>query len=183
MTTSRNDPTRNEFADMMTSTNKRDGGEVELLPLPPLGECSENSVREWCRANVERALAESRADAATEKGRREHTQQWYAERLAKIEEVAKREGLWPEIAAIIANGSGTRQLPNGSYVYDPPTYAQQLNSAKHKAERAEARAERLAGALRWIDSDETAKGANDGMEEVGAIKSRARAALEQEPQE
>lgn len=60
----------------MTSTNKRDGGEVELLPLPDattLWRSSENThfrvdghtdeaMQAYARANVERALAESRAE-------------------------------------------------------------------------------------------------------------------------
>jgi len=42
--------------------------------------------------------------------------------------------------------------------------------------------ERLAEALRWIASDETATASNvhSGMDEVDAIKSRARAAIDQE---
>lgn len=173
----------------MTGRRKRDGGEDrrELQadgkhPAPCARHC-ESTAYEIEIRQLKRALAESRADAATEKGRREHTQQWYAERLAKIEEVAKREGLWPEIAAIIANGSGTRQLPNGSYVYDPPTYAQKLNSAKHKAERAEARAERLAGFLRKAMSDLEAREAD--CENIDWLPwwNDARAELEQEPQE
>jgi hypothetical protein len=70
--------------------------------------------------------------------RQEHTEHWYAVRLEPIKDVAKREGIWPEIAAIIANGSGTRQLPDGTYTYDPPTYAQQLNIAEGRAKAAEA---------------------------------------------
>lgn len=50
-----------------------------------------------------------------------------------------------------------------------------------RAEQAEARAERLLGALRWIASDDTAKGCDDGMQEVEAIKQRAHAELNQEP--
>lgn len=176
------------------STNKRDGGEVEQI-IARLREVAASPYnfreafdRGLLASNAADALAESRAEVATEKGRREHTQQWYAERLAKIEEVAKREGLWPEIAAIIANGSGTRQLPNGSYVYDPPTYAQQLNSAKHKEERAEARAERLAGAGRRVTAAFRAHAKTEGW---AATRDSARecenamlaldAALEQEP--
>ena len=144
--------------------------DIELLPLPERFDCT-NGNTPWCQGcytmtpneygdyvqweDYERITAAQaaeierlRAEVATERGRREHTQQWYAVRNAKIEDVAKREGLWPEVAAIFANGSGTRQLPDGSYFYDPPTYAQQLNIAKHRATAAEARAERLAEALR-----------------------------------
>lgn len=71
------------------------------------------------------------------KQRTEHAHQWYAERLEAIKAVAKREGLWDEIAAIIANGSGTRTLHDGTVLYDPPTWGQQINRALHRADRAE----------------------------------------------
>lgn len=67
----------------------------------------------------------------------EFTRQWYAERIEKIKNIAKREDIWPEVAAVIANGDSTRQLDDGSWFYDPPTYAQQLNAAKFKAESAD----------------------------------------------
>ncbi|AZV00306.1 hypothetical protein [Paracoccus kondratievae] len=99
-------------------------------------------------------LARLRAEVERLTASVDHTQQWYAERIRKIEDVAKREGIWPELAAIIANGSATRQMDDGSYIYDPPTYAQLLNIAKHRAVRAEAalsderaHADALAGAL------------------------------------
>lgn len=138
------------------------------------------------RANVAHVTAAKdaeierlRAEVATERGRREHTQQWYAVRNAKIEDVAKREGLWPEVAAIFANGSGTRQLPDGSYFYDPPTYAQQLNIAKHRATAAEARAERLAEALRGLLVDAVRR----GMPEDDHSATEAQVALRDHDQE
>lgn len=51
---------------------------------------------------------------------------------------------------------------------------------RHEAVAQKRRAERLAEALRWIASDDTAKGCDDGMQEVEAIKQRAHAALDQE---
>lgn len=99
-------------------------------------------AEKWLNAlDAERARAE-KAEAMLD-----HTQQWYAERVRKIEDVAKREGLWPEIAAILANGSATRQMPDGSSLYDPPTYAQQLNIAKHRAEKAETERDRALARL------------------------------------
>lgn len=93
--------------------------------------------------NAADALASERTRAeALEKERdeavraRDHTQYWYAVRLEPIKDVAKREGIWPEVAAIIANGNGTRQLPDGTWKYEPPTYAQQLNRAEHRAKAA-----------------------------------------------
>jgi hypothetical protein len=61
---------------------------------------------------------------------KEHTQYWYAVRLERIKDSAKAHGIWPEIAAIIANGTAN--------AFEPPTYAQQLNRAIHRAEAAEA---------------------------------------------
>ena len=145
--------------------------DVELLPLPGwcqgCGESLPRDMQNYARANVSHAteklqaeiagwkLAEKaehdlrmeaeaeiealRAEVARAERSVEHTHQWYAVRLEKIKEVAKRVGLWSEVAAIIANGS--------SSIYDPPTYAQQLNLAKHAAKQ-QARAERLAEALR-----------------------------------
>lgn len=85
------------------------------------------------------ALAEMhrlRADLTAERERREeaesrrdHTAQWYAERLERLKQMAKERGFWSEMAAIIANGTAT--------AHEPPTYAQQLNMAKHRAEQAE----------------------------------------------
>jgi hypothetical protein len=72
-------------------------------------------------------LAEAERDRAID--RRDHTVQWYAERLERLKDFAKEHGHWPEVACIIANGTAS---PN-----EPPTYAQQLNMAKHRAEAAE----------------------------------------------
>ena len=71
---------------------------------------------------------------------REFTKQWYSERLRKLEDLAKERGFWPEMAAIVANGSmsGLR-TSDGEIIYDAPIYAQQLNSAKHRADDAEKR--------------------------------------------
>ena len=89
-------------------------------------------------ATLAEALGAERARAEKAEAMLDHTQQWYAERVRKIEDIAKRAGIWPEIAAILANGTASRQMPDGSILYDPPTYAQQLNIAKHRAEKAEA---------------------------------------------
>lgn len=60
---------------------------------------------------------------------RDHTHQWYAERLERLKDLLKTNGLWKEGACIIANGTLT---------HEPPTYAQQLNVMRHRAEAAEA---------------------------------------------
>jgi hypothetical protein len=60
---------------------------------------------------------------------KEHTQYWYAVRLERLKDLAKERGIWTEVAAIIANGTLT--------AVEPPTYAQQLNIYKYRAEAAE----------------------------------------------
>jgi Lar family restriction alleviation protein len=92
--------------------------------------CGRNyTVKRWNeRTEIDRIIKE-RDEAIW---RKEFTEQWYAERLEPIKDVAKRVGLWSEISAIIANGSGTRRREDGTFIYEPPTYAQQLNGAKNK---------------------------------------------------
>ncbi|WAM23846.1 hypothetical protein [Myxococcus sp. NMCA1] len=60
--------------------------------------------------------------------RKEHTEYWYGVRLERLKDMAKQRGFWPEMAAIIANGTPGNE---------PPTYAQQLNLAIGRAENAE----------------------------------------------
>jgi hypothetical protein len=77
----------------------------------------------------ERDAAITRAEAADR--RAEHTEEWYAVRMERLQDLGKDHGIWPEMAAIIANGTVTGN--------EPPTYAQQLIMAKHRAEAAERR--------------------------------------------
>lgn len=99
-------------------------------------------------AEAERALEATEDRAEHAERRLRHTKQWYAERLERITSYAKEHGFWGDMACIIANGSlsGARN-PDGEFVYDPPTYAQQLNAAIHRAEAAEERASVLQGEL------------------------------------
>lgn len=60
---------------------------------------------------------------------RAFSRQWYAERFRRLEDLGKQHGVWPEMAAIMANGTAS--------AHETPTYAQQLNLALHKAERLE----------------------------------------------
>jgi hypothetical protein len=78
---------------------------------------------------------------------RDHTQYWYAVRLERIKDLAKEKCLWTEVAAIIANATLTGAK---GHAYEPPTYAQQLNSALHRASAAEARQAQLLEALREV---------------------------------
>lgn len=67
-------------------------------------------------------------ESATTRRRHEYAKSWYAVRNERLKDLGKEHGLWSEIAAIMANGT----MPG-----ETPTYAQQLNKAKHRAERAE----------------------------------------------
>jgi hypothetical protein len=78
------------------------------------------------------------------------TREWHAVRLRKIEEIAKRENLWDEIAAVIANGQSTRTLPDGTHFIDPDNFGLMLNSAKFRADAASQRADRYKIALKII---------------------------------
>lgn len=72
---------------------------------------------------------------AKETSRREYTEQWYAVRIARLTDLAKEHGIWPQVATILANGTAEST--------EPPTYAQQLNLTKYRAEKAEAEVERM----------------------------------------
>lgn len=76
------------------------------------------------------ATRETEAVERAEKAEKalEWTRQWYADRFRRIEDIAKREGIWEEVACIYANGTASAD--------EPPTYAQQLNWAKHRADKA-----------------------------------------------
>jgi hypothetical protein len=60
---------------------------------------------------------------------REHTNYFYACRLERLRQFAKDNGWLHEYSSIVANGTAT--------VHEPPTYAQQLNMANYRAEKAE----------------------------------------------
>lgn len=86
-------------------------------------------------AELERELEAAREAAAAERRSREHTEQWYAERMAALEDEAKRVGNWDRVASILANGTPDPLTP--------PTHAQLLNAAEHRAAAAEQRAAKL----------------------------------------
>lgn len=88
-------------------------------------------------------LADERKRREEAESRRDHTAQWYAERLERLKQMAKERGFWSEMAAIIANGTAT--------AHEPPTYAQQLNMAKHRAEQAERERDEYLCALGYDD--------------------------------
>ena len=76
------------------------------------------------------------------------TREWHAVRLRKIEEIAKRENLWDEVACVIANGQSSRTLPDGTHFIDPDNFGLMLNSAKWRADAANQRADRYKIALK-----------------------------------
>lgn len=71
----------------------------------------------------------------------EFTEQWYAERIERLTQFAKDRDVWPEVACILANG--TLGAEGSPVYYEPPTYAQQLNGAKHRATKAESQLQAL----------------------------------------
>ncbi|WP_426751689.1 hypothetical protein [Myxococcus sp. Y35] len=83
-------------------------------------------------ANEEAGLRSSEIESLKKRAelaesRKEHTESWYAVRLERLKDMAKERGFWPEMAAIIANGTAGNE---------PPTYALQLNLAIGRAESA-----------------------------------------------
>lgn len=73
---------------------------------------------------------EYRAEAEAQRKRADYTEQWYAERIERLTDLAKEHGIWDRVASILANGTAEAT--------EPPTYAQLLNVAKSRAEKAEA---------------------------------------------
>jgi hypothetical protein len=69
----------------------------------------------------------------------EHTKYWYSVRLERLKDLGKEYGIWPVMAAIIANGTADPA--------EPPTYAQAFNLMLHRAEAAEAELAKVRTAL------------------------------------
>lgn len=84
--------------------------------------------REEC-GRLRAKLKDAEARAAKAERSLDFTHQWYAERVRRIRDTAEREGIWPEVACILANGTAD---PAG-----PPTYAQLLNLKEWRAKAAE----------------------------------------------
>ncbi len=93
-------------------------------------------------AALERQLAEALESRA-------FTQQWYAERWKTLEDWFRSEGkdlpIRDQFWSILANGVKDANTP--------PTYAQQLNIAKHRAERAEKERAALMGGMQAVAKD------------------------------
>ncbi|WP_236235060.1 hypothetical protein, partial [Pseudomonas tohonis] len=86
-----------------------------------------------------RELCQARDDARKERDRLQRnldfTEQWYAVRFERLADLGKSAGCWDAMAAIIANGTADQ--------YEPPTYAQQLVLANHRADVAERERDQL----------------------------------------
>jgi len=72
---------------------------------------------------------------------KEFCEQWYAERFQAIHAYGKAAGepLFSDLCSLMANGTLTgARLCRGEqpFVYDPPTYAQLLNTTTHERDRA-----------------------------------------------
>ena len=72
----------------------------------------------WALEQLERAL--------TDKENREY---WYGCRWERIKDYAKANGIWHDMAAIMANGTLD--------THEPPTYAQKYNALQYKKVMAE----------------------------------------------
>jgi hypothetical protein len=88
---------------------------------------------------------------------RDFTHQWYATRWEAIKDVAKRVGVWNEVAGIMANGGSMRHLPDGTYETNTaPSYELLLNAALHKAKAAVEEQERLRARIADLEAGRVA---------------------------
>lgn len=86
-------------------------------------------------AAVEERLAKAVAERDRLQRNLAFTEQWHAVRFERLADLGKSVGCWDAMAAIIANGTTDQ--------YEPPTYAQQLARANHRAEVAERERDQL----------------------------------------
>ncbi|UAW08034.1 hypothetical protein [Myxococcus phage Mx4 ts27htf-1hrm-1] len=118
-----------------------DAAKLEALARGDRARSSEEGQRIALNQRIQEARAPLLERLEKAESRKEHTEYWYAVRLERLKDLAKERGFWPEMAAIIANGTA------GS---EPPTYAQQLNLAIGRAENAEKKSEALEKSLRVL---------------------------------
>ena len=92
------------------------------------------------------------------------TEQWYAERFERLADLGKSAGCWDVMAAIIANGTADP--------YEPPTYAQQLVRANHRADVAERERDQLRAEVDALRKDaERYRWASSGLHEAETLAS------------
>jgi hypothetical protein len=120
---------------LLTATDDSDAAALagELNRLPKVDEAlrRERAALSALRAEHQRLKDETEKAVHREAERvREHTRYWYSVRIERISQLARENGFWPQVAAILANGTAT--------VDEQPLYAQRMNMLAH--ERDEARA-------------------------------------------
>jgi hypothetical protein len=90
-------------------------------------------------AALREALSAAKKEAEEAKDSLKFSRSWWATRIRRFEDFFRKpeipEALSYEFFSILANGTGD--------IHESPKYAQLLNSAKHRAESAEARLENL----------------------------------------
>lgn len=69
----------------------------------------------------------------------QHSHQWYGVRLRRLRQMAEERGFLREFCSIVANGTAD--------VHEPPSYEQQLNLQKFRADKAEAELATAVGLL------------------------------------
>ena len=114
---------RNFRDDELAAANER----IEALTMriaDNLGEYDESL------ADVNEQLAAAQAERDESVRKREWMEEWYAMRHQQLRDTLRSSNLWHAYHEIMANGSEGGQ---------PPTYAQQFNIMRHRAERAEER--------------------------------------------
>lgn len=95
--------------------------------------------------DAERALSAVTAERDRLQRNLNFTEQWYAERFERLADLGKSAGCWDAMAAIIANGTADP--------YEPPTYAQQLVRANHRADVAERERDQLRAKVEALRKD------------------------------
>jgi len=126
--------------------------------LPPERERGQGIVGEGSWAVfAERVVAQRDAEREKHARQIDHNESFYAVRIQAISDLAKKHGIWNEVAAILANGKGSPE--------DPPTYDHMLAREKARADKAEAN-------YRWM-VERAADQRLDGYRELGARAANA----------
>ena len=123
-----------------------------------LGEWERSKLAQIMRENVELTAERDRLQRNLN-----FTEQWYAERFERLADLGKSAGCWDAMAAIIANGTADP--------YEPPTYAQQLVRANHRADVAERERDQLRAEVeRYVPLHEAVQRAAGELPEGWAIQ-------------
>lgn len=90
------------------------------------------------------------------------TRDWYAERIARLTQLAKDRGIWPDVACILANGTASAD--------EPPTYGQLLNTERHRANRMRLAAGAALDAFWEGDPDELLRRMDALRDTLGVVR-------------